>query len=185
MINQMVINTPHWAVWMSAADEYRHSLCGSGAVDSVSIGDGVELDRLRLPSLLHVAHKETAGAQTHERWMEQTHTHSQSHTHTHSQVSGQGLTGAGDTAVRSRAGGTDMSFLMGGCEWSGRWNVTKIFTFVFRTAWLCLWQRPLCWWREVLLCPCYNQNERRELGSALLLYSIRLLFLTTAILATI
>ena len=88
MINQMVINAPHWAVWMSAADEYRHSLCGSGAVDSVSIGDGVELDRLRLPSLLHVAHKENSwctntramdGARTHTR----SHTLTVTHTHTH------------------------------------------------------------------------------------------------------
>lgn len=41
-------------------------------------------------------------------------------------------------------------FLMGGCDCCGRRNVTKIFTFVFRTAWLRL--QPLCWWWEVLQC---------------------------------
>lgn len=66
MINLIVVNIPHSPIWMSVVDEHWHSLCGSGAVYSVSIGDRVELDRLWLPSLLHVTHKKPAGAQTNE-----------------------------------------------------------------------------------------------------------------------
>lgn len=67
MINQMsVINIPQSPVRASVADEHWHSLCGSGAVDSVSIGDRVELDRLWLPSLLHVTLEKAADVETHE-----------------------------------------------------------------------------------------------------------------------
>lgn len=49
----------------------KHLLGGSGAVDGGSIGDRVELDRLWLPSLLHVPRKNPAGAPSNTRtaWM--------------------------------------------------------------------------------------------------------------------
>lgn len=58
--------------------------------------------------------------------------------HGRSQVPRLGLT-AGDTRRRSHEPELLIFFLMGGCEWCGRWNVTKIFTFAFRTAWLWGW----------------------------------------------
>lgn len=49
----------------------KHSLGGSGTVDRGSIGDRVELDRLWLPSLLHVPCKNPVGAPSNTRtaWM--------------------------------------------------------------------------------------------------------------------
>lgn len=120
---KLIINIPHSPIWMSV-DEHWHSLCGSGAVDSVSIGDRVELDRLWLPSLLHVTHKEPAGAPTNTRaclsgWKPAEKGALGSNGQ--SQVTRHGLTDE-DTQRRSV---TDILLLMGGCEWCGRWNVTK------------------------------------------------------------
>lgn len=90
-----------------------HLLCASGTVNSVSIRDGVELDRLWLPSLLHV------------------HTHARHEPEKETMKTRIWLQTPAGSRLVQRNGGESMSWILlifllaGGCESCGRQTSPK------------------------------------------------------------
>lgn len=93
-----------------------HLLCGPGTVNSVSIRDGVELDRLRLPSLLH-GHARKTPADGHAKPRDKKMYKSQDLASNHCRQM---------TAAEKRQCGVLLILsLTGGCEWCGRQTSRK------------------------------------------------------------